>query len=107
MSSKRFKNCWKKLGRIFVPNNHSYSMVTHASVPIAEHISEDIFKVYFSSRDINQRSFCNYILIDINNPKEILEISSNPVLSPGDLGSFDDSGAMASWLVNINNTNYL
>ena len=107
MSSKSYKNHWKKLGRIFVPDNHSNSMVTHASVPIAEHISDDIFKVYFSSRDINQRSFCNYILVDINNPKEILEISSNPVLSPGDLGSFDDSGAMASWLVNKNNINYL
>ncbi|MDA9603280.1 hypothetical protein N9S25_00700 [bacterium] len=93
------KNEWRKLGRIFSSSKDAETIITHASLPIAENISEDIFKIYFSSRDEKQRSFCNYIVININNPQDILEISSQPVLSPGAIGAFDDSGAMASWLV--------
>lgn len=73
-------------------------MHSHAAVPIAESIGGNLFKIYFSSRDEFNRSYTGYTVIDITSPNQILELSSNPVLTPGGLGEFDDSGAMATWL---------
>lgn len=98
---------WKKSGLIFCPSGEYYWMKSHASVPVAENIGEDFYKIYFSSRDINKRSFTGYVIIDITRPHNILELSKTPVLTPGGLGEFDDSGSMATWLVNYNNKKFL
>lgn len=98
---------WKKLGLIFCPNNNYDWMYSHASVPIAEHLNDDYYKIYFSSRDRNNRSFGGYVIINLNEPQKILEISKKPILSPGKIGTFDDSGTMLSWIVNYNNEKYL
>ncbi len=98
---------WKKLGRVFCPNGEREWMASHAAVPIAENIGDDLFKIYFSSRDSNNRSFTGYVIIDINQPDTILSLSEQPVLSPGSLGEFDDSGAMATWLTTHENKKYL
>ena len=82
-------------------------MRSHAAVPIAEHIEDDLFRIYFSSRDSSSRSYTGFVIIDITNPLKILEISTSPVLSPGGLGEFDDSGAMATWLVKTEDTRFL
>jgi hypothetical protein len=92
------KQRWRKLGQIFSPSGKIDWMHSHASVPIAEHLGGDIFKIYFSSRDKSNRSFTGSLVVDITRPQRILELSTNPVLTPGSLGEFDDSGAMATWL---------
>lgn len=89
---------WHKRGLIFCPKGNTEWMQSHASVPIAESIGDDLFKIYFSSRDKYNRSYTGYTIVDINRPKHILELSEKPVLSPGELGEFDDSGAMATWM---------
>jgi hypothetical protein len=53
------------------------------------------------------RSHTGFVIIDINHPTEVIHISDSPVLSPGELGAFDDSGAMATWLVKQENTSFL
>jgi len=90
---------WKKHGLIFCPAGQFEWMQSHAAVPIAENLEGNLFKIYFSSRDSSNRSFTGYAVINIEKPSNILELSETPVLSPGNLGEFDDSGAMASWLV--------
>jgi hypothetical protein len=45
--------------------------------------------------------------MDITKSNEILEISASPVLSPGNLGEFDDSGAVATWLAKKNDRRFL
>lgn len=89
---------WKKLGRIFCPTGEIEWMRSHAALPIAERIADDVFWIYFTSRDLSNRSYTCFLIVDINKPNEILEMSAFPVLSPGSLGEFDDSGAMATWL---------
>lgn len=98
---------WRKLGLIFSPSGETQWMCSHASVPIAEHIADDYFKIYFSTRDKKNRSFTAYLVIDINRPSQILEISNQPVLAPGKLGEFDDSGAMATWIAKNKEKKYL
>lgn len=98
---------WKKLGLVFSPSGERYWMQSHAAVPIAEHIGDNFFKIYFSSRDKSNRSFTGYVVIDINHPEQIVDIPVDPILRPGELGEFDDSGAMATWLTLHGENKYL
>src|SRR4051812_29965021 len=92
---------WKKLGQVFCPTENFDWMHSHASYPWAENISGDIFKIYFSTRDKNNRSSIGYIIINIQQPANVLEISSVPVLSPGEIGTFDDNGVSLSCFAHI------
>jgi hypothetical protein len=98
---------WEKLGRVFCPAEEVEWMRSHAAVPIAEHIENDVFRIYFSSRDSSSRSYTGFVVLDITRPTDILDMSVSPVLSPGDLGEFDDSGAMATWLARTNGSTFL
>jgi hypothetical protein len=90
---------WRKLGLIFQSAGQREWMQTHASVPFAEHLVDDIFRIYFTPRDSQNRSHIGTFDIDLNDPQKIFHLSEEPVLGPGPLGHFDDSGAMGSWLV--------
>ncbi len=98
---------WKKLGHVFCPKGEAEWMSTHASVPFAEHLEGDLFRIYFTVRDIKSRSYTAYIDIDILNHTRILNVSAEPVLVPGALGEFDDSGSMACWLTKKNDVSYM
>lgn len=87
---------WNKLGLIFNSYGQYPWMLTHATYPVAEKLDGDLIKVYFSCRDKNNRSSIASLTIDLNSPQKILELSSEPVLSPGDSGFFDDSGTTVS-----------
>lgn len=91
---------WRKLGRIFCPDREQPWMVSHAAVPVATPLGGGLFRIYFSARDARQRSHTGWVVVDIARPQKILDLSSSPVLQPGEMGEFDDSGAMATWLVN-------
>lgn len=98
---------WKKLGNIFSVNKNNNWMYSHASVPFAELIKDNKFKIYFSTRNNKNESSIGYIIIDLDNLEKIIYISENAVLTKGELGSFDDSGTMGSCILNIDNIKYL
>lgn len=98
---------WRKLGLVFSPHGQQPWLNSHASVPIARHLQDDVFRIYFSSRDSGNRSFTGYVVVDLRRPSEILELSGAPVLAPGELGGFDDSGTMATWLAEWEGRQYL
>ena len=57
---------WKKIGNVFSVDGVDIDwMKTHASVPFADYIYDDLFKIYFSTRDSQNRSNTGYICIDI------------------------------------------
>ena len=98
---------WEKYGIIIRPQKRLWWMQTHAFVPFAEHIDGSYYKVYFSGRDQYNRSHIGYSIIDIENKGKVLEFSSEPVLTIGELGCFDDSGVTPSWLINSGGKKYL
>lgn len=98
---------WRKLGRVFSPDNNFEWMCTHAANPVAEYLGGDHYRIYFSSRDNQSRSSIGWIEIDLRKPTEVLRISELPVLAPGRPGMFDDSGASVSCLVRDHNKRYL
>jgi hypothetical protein len=98
---------WRKLGRVFCAEGQRSWLHTHAAVPIAEAIEGSLYRIYFSSRDAANRSHTGFVVIDLQRPQTLLELSESPVLSPGDPGLFDDSGTMATWLTRVGNRRYL
>lgn len=98
---------WEKRGMIFCANNNSEWMKTHASLPFADKIYDNVYRIYFSTRDSNNRASIGYIETDMTNPTKILSLSKEPVLSIGTIGSFDDNGVMGSCIVNKAGTKHL
>lgn len=92
---------WKKLGRVFCPDKHSDWMYSHAMIPIAQKIDGDLYRIYFSTRDKNNRGHGAYLEIDMRNPTTVVRVHEKPVLEPGALGCFDDSGALPNSIVQI------
>lgn len=90
---------WERLGHIFAPNGLNDWSLAYAANPVAEHVENDIFRVYFSCRDAENRSSISYVEIDITSPQTILNVASEPVLRPGELAMFDDSGASIGCIV--------
>jgi predicted GH43/DUF377 family glycosyl hydrolase len=82
-------------------------MLTHAAVPTADWIGDDLFRVYFGCRDSQNRARVGFVEIDITNPKNILRISDRPLVDLGELGTFDDSGVLMSWITNVDGRKYL
>src|SRR5262245_22256090 len=89
---------WRRLGPTPLPEKRPAWMHSHAAVPFAEHLAGDAFRVYFSARDDRGRSHTGWAVVDLREPQRVLELSPEPVLAPGALGCFDDSGAMLSWI---------
>jgi hypothetical protein len=61
---------------------------------VGEPIDHDLFRIYFSNRDEKNRSSIGFVEI----VTKILRETGTPVLGPGDLAMFDDSGASIAWL---------
>jgi hypothetical protein len=99
---------WEKVGLIFDPRSCGLEwMKTHAQNPIPERLEDGIYKVYFATRDSDNRSRGAFFVFDINRPFEVLEYSAEPLIDLGPLGTFDDAGAMPSALVDHQGRRYL
>jgi hypothetical protein len=98
---------WKKLGLVFCPDGSREWMRTHAANPVAEHVDGDAYRVYFSSRDAGNRSSVGWVDIDLTQPTRVLRISEAPVMGPGRIGTFDDSGTSMGCLVRAGEARYL
>lgn len=98
---------WEKKGLIFVPNSNFDWMMSHAQVPLADKISDEVLRIYFGTRDKMNRTVTTYIEVEADNPHNILYVHTKPVIGLGKFGCFDDSGAMPSWMVDYKGLKYL
>lgn len=98
---------WRRLGLVFCPNQLQSWMVSHASLPVPVHLEDDLFRIFFSTRDGEARSSIGYVDIDIRSPQCVKSISSEPVLSPGTAGMYDDSGCSLGSVVCCGGKSYL
>lgn len=98
---------WIKKGVVFKPENNFEWMVSHASIPVVDRVNDDVLRIYFGTRDSQGRSFPAYVEVQADDPQNILYIHDTPVLRLGNLGTFDESGIMPSWIINHAGTKYL
>jgi hypothetical protein len=84
---------WRKLGRIFEPRVLHPLMQSHAANPTVLPLGGSLIRVYFSSRASDRRASIGWAVFDLQKPEGgALEVSAEPVLIPGVIGAFDDSG---------------
>lgn len=98
---------WRKLGRVFCPAGESAWMQSHAANCVAMRLDGHRYRIFFSTRDALNRASIGWVEIDLRQPATILSISTSPVLRPGPVGTFDDSGVSLACIVNADNTSYL
>jgi len=98
---------WVKNGLIFKAENNYDWMQTHAQLPIADKIDDERLRIYFGTRDKQNRTVTTYIEVEADNPQNTLYVHNKTVLGLGGLGCFDDSGVMPSCLVNYDHKKYL
>lgn len=83
---------WKRLGRVFAPDGQHAFARSHAALPAPVHLDGDIFRIFYSSRDIERRSYVGWVDVNISETPRVVQVSRQPALSPGEDGTFDDSG---------------
>ena len=99
---------WIKLGLIFNPNSIKAYGVTASLMPVANVLDRDngIIRVFFSPRDNKGRSQVRFFDFNLQESK-VLKVSDQPLLLPGKLGTFDDSGVTIGSMIEIQSTIYL
>ncbi len=68
-------------------------------IPTLEPLGGSLLKIYFSGRDDRNRSQIGWVILDLDRPEAIVDLSAEPVLTQGELGCFDDNGVTPSCLV--------
>lgn len=89
---------WRRLGRLFCPDEQWDWMWSHAANPYAEQFQGDLYRIYFSCRDRQNRSSIGFVDISLQT-LTVLAVSDQPVLSYGLPGAFDDSGISLGCIV--------
>lgn len=93
-------NTWEKLGRILTPDKNIYWMSTHTGSSFAVQIDDSsFFDIYVTGRDSMNRSLIGRVRINIENPKEVLDVTPDPVFGLGSLGAFDENGVGYPYIV--------
>lgn len=82
---------WHKLGQLFVPSGRHPKLLTHAANPLPIHLEADVFRIFFSGRDAQNRSSIGAVDIDLVKRTIITEHQA-PIIEHGPKGSFYESG---------------
>lgn len=98
---------WVKKGVIFAPQGDLPWMRTHAQIPTDDLLADGTVRIYFGTRDADNRTSTGVLDAAADEPGRVLRVEGRPVLSPGPLGCFDDCGAMPSCVVTRGTTKYL
>lgn len=98
---------WDKQGLIYVPESNEKWRVSHAQLPVVDKVNDDILRVYYGTRNSLNQTVTSYIEVQAEEPHTILYEHGEPVLGLGELGCFDDGGAMPSWIVTYAGMKYL
>ena len=102
---------WLRKDRLFMPNTNCAWSRSHAQVPIIDKSPvdslNDIYRIYYNSRNKNGETLPSYIHIKLSNDVTVEYIHDKPISRLGKIGCFDDSGVMASAIVNHHQKKYL
>jgi hypothetical protein len=97
---------WRRCERIIDPPRIGDWATTHAAVPFVRSAPDGALELFFSPRDTEGRSHTVAGSLRVSGEGPALS-ATRPVLAPGPLGAFDDSGAMGACLVRHDGREYL
>jgi hypothetical protein len=83
---------WRKLGRLLVADGQQPWMQSHTAVPTPLPLGDDRVRVYFGTRDAEQRPHVGWADVALGATPRVVDVSTTPALAPGPPGHFDDNG---------------
>lgn len=96
---------WKKLGLLYCHKDNNNNEI-YSTVPFVKYLGDDVFRIYFSPRDEQNRSYPFYVDVDIFT-KQVLQKATRPLIEPGAIGTFDDAGCVLFQILELNEKKYL
>lgn len=102
------KRGWKKLGQLYVPSmsGRHPKLISHAANPLPVHIAGNIYRIFFSARDQQNRSSVGAVDVDILQHKVITEHHS-PFFEHGPEASFYSNGVSIGNCYEANGVRYM
>ena len=103
-------NFWEPQGLLFKPLSHLSWCRSHAMLPTPFLLDEslNVWRIYFSGRDESNRSSISFFDVEATDSElSIVSVNEIPVLTPGQLGAFDDSGVSPSCVIKNNEDHLL
>ena len=97
---------WQKKGLIYCPDGSGF-FKTHAARPVPCLLDENILRIFYSSRDSDDRMLPTFIDVSIADPSKILHINEFPLVELGAPGTFDDSGITIGSIVEVNGRTFI
>lgn len=97
---------WEKLGQIYEPGPLGGKLETHAANPLAVHVREDVYRIFFSGRDAQKRSSVGYFDFDIT-CRRIVSECDGPAFSYGPPDSFFSHGVSVGCCYETAGTRYI
>jgi hypothetical protein len=91
---------WIKKGLVYKPAGQHEWNKSHAQLPVVDASDPSRWRVYFATRDAENRSRIGYVEVEAGRPENVLYEHDRPVLPLGELGAFDESGIMPVCVVN-------
>lgn len=99
---------WTKKGLIYKPEGGEFGWLKDRAIaPVCELLSDDVLRIYFSSRDLKGRSTPIFLDTKPDEPEKIISVCGEPILRFGEIGSFDDNGILSSSIVSFDGVKYL
>jgi hypothetical protein len=99
---------WKKQGLLYAPkvSGQHPKLISHAANPLPVHMIGDVYRIFFSSRDDQNRSSVGAVDVDIVQRKVITEHYS-PFFEHGPVGSFYSDGVSIGNCYEANGIRYM
>lgn len=99
---------WIKKGCIFRIEDHDILWAkTHACVPTAHLLDEETIRIFYAPRNEKGQSIPTFFDVAADNPSQIKYVHKEPIMTLGDLGTFDDGGIMPCCTVQVEGKIYL
>lgn len=85
-----------------------YKTDSYSSVPYAFHIGENVYRIFYTTRNFKGQSLPYYVDSIVKNGNiTLLNNFKGPILDLGEIGTFDDNGITASCIVKTDNLVYM
>lgn len=99
---------WCKLGLLYNPpcTDRHPKLVSHAANPLPVHLDEDVYRIFFSGRDAENRSSVGAVDIDIVK-REVVREHRHPFFEHGSEGSFYADGVSIGNCYEVNGLQYM
>jgi hypothetical protein len=97
---------WKKLGRIYCPQHQHQKLHTHAANPLAVHLAGNVFRVFYSGRDAQNRSSVSFVDIDVLK-LSVVYSHPEPVFEHGAEDSFYSHGVSIGNIYKVDGVSYI